>query len=146
MKITKIKTRGGELGAPVTTDFDTIVERMRSDDTNDAAKRVSSVALASRLAEAQGMPRYYIKDADDLPYLVFSATFGKRGFDQPISYSQLLLLNIPCPDGMRQVAEVKARVTQLPFTLLAFAGVSGVTLKVVVRCQYKDDAKPWESC
>ena len=45
MKITKIKTRGGELGAPVTTDFETIVERMRSDDTKDAAKRVGTVAL-----------------------------------------------------------------------------------------------------
>jgi len=105
---------------------------------------VASVVLHYRLAENEGMPRYYIKDADDLPYLVFSATFGKSGFDQPISFSQLLLLNIPCPDGMRQVTEMKARVAQLPFTLLAFAGVSGVTLKVVVRCQYKDDAKPWE--
>ena len=135
MKITRIKTRGGELGTPVTTDLDAVVERMRSDDTWGAAKRVAAVALASRLAEAQGAPRYYIKDADRLPYLVFSATFGKSGFDQPISFSQLLLLNIPCPDGMRQVAELKARVAQLPFTLLAFAGVSGVTLKVVVRCQ-----------
>ena len=144
-KITKNKTRGGELGAPVTTDLDAVVERMRTDDTWEAAKRVAAVALASRLAEAQGAPRYYIKDADRLPYLVFSATFGKSGFDQPISFSQLLLLNIPCPDGARQVAEMKARVAQLPFTLLAFAGVSGVTLKVVVRCQYKDDAKPWES-
>jgi len=143
-KITKVKTKIGELGTPVTTEFETIVERMRSDATSDAAKRVASVVLHYRLAENEGMPRYYIKDADDLPYLVFSATFGKSGFDQPISFSQLLLLNIPCPDGMRQVTEMKARVAQLPFTLLAFAGVSGVTLKVVVRCQYKDDAKPWE--
>ena len=143
-KITKVKTKIGELGTPVTTEFETVVERMRSDATSDAAKRVASVVLHYRLAENEGMPRYYIKDADDLPYLVFSATFGKSGFDQPISFSQLLLLNIPCPDGMRQVTEMKARVAQLPFTLLAFAGVSGVTLKVVVRCQYKDDAKPWE--
>ena len=143
-KITKIKTRFGELGAPVTTDLEAIVERMRSDDTKDAAKRVASVALHSRLAEEQGAARYYIQDADDLPYLVFSATFGKRGFDQPTSASQLLLLTIPCPDGQRQVEEMKARVAQLPYTLLSFAGVSGVTLKVVVRCQYKDDAKPWE--
>lgn len=41
MKITKIKTRGGELGAPVTTDLDDVIERMRSDDTKDAAKRVA---------------------------------------------------------------------------------------------------------
>ena len=92
-KITKVKTKIGELGTPVTTEFETVVERMRSDATSDAAKRVASVVLHYRLAENEGMPRYYIKDADDLPYLVFSATFGKSGFDQPISFSQLLLLN-----------------------------------------------------
>ena len=34
MKITKIKTRLGEFGAPVTTELDGIVERMRSTKTN----------------------------------------------------------------------------------------------------------------
>ena len=144
-KITTIKTEGGELGTPVSSDFETIVERMRSEETKDAAKRIGSVALASRLAMAQGMPRYVIEDADELPYLVFSTTFGKRGLDHPASFTQLLLLDIPCPDGQRQVAEVKARVAQLPYTLLAFAGVSGVTLKVVVRCQYQGNAKPWKA-
>ena len=144
-KITKIKTRGGELGAPVSTDLNAIVERMRSNDIKDAANRIRKATLQSRLMEAEGMPRYYILDNDDLPYLVFSATFGKRGFDQPLTFSQLLLLNIPCPEGQRQVMDIKARVAQLPYTLLAFAGVSGMTLKVVVRCQYSDDAKPWES-
>ena len=60
-----------------------------------------------------------------------------------MSFSQLLLLDIPCPEGLRQVTELKNRVAQLPYTLLAFAGVSGVTLKVVVRCQYSNDEKPW---
>ena len=50
IKITKIKTRGGEFGAPITTDLDAVVERMRSDDTRGAAKRVASVALHTRLA------------------------------------------------------------------------------------------------
>ena len=144
-KITTIKTEGGELRTPVSSDFETIVERMRSEETKDAAKRIGAVALASRLAMAQGMPRYVIEDADELPYLVFSTTFCKRGFDHPASFTQLLLLDIPCPDGQRQVAEVKARVAQLPYTLLAFAGVSGVTLKVVVRCQYQGNAKPWKA-
>ena len=67
-KITKTKTTAGELGDPITTDLEAIVELMRSDDTKDAAKRVGAVALQSRLAEAQGVPRYYIEDADDLPY------------------------------------------------------------------------------
>ena len=144
-KITKIKTRGGELGAPVSTELTTIVERMRSNDSKDAAARIRKATLQSRLMEAEGMPRYYIMDNDELPYLVFSATFGKQGLEQPLTFSQLLLLNIPCPEGQRQVADIKARVAQLPYTLLAFAGVSGVTLKVVVHCQYSGDAKPWES-
>ena len=142
-KITKIKTRGGVLGMPVTTELDAIVTRMRSDDSKEVANRIHAVALHSRLMEAEGMPRYYIKDCDNLPYLVFSATFGKRGLEHPLSFSQLLLLDIPCPEGLRQVTELKNRVAQLPYTLLAFAGVSGVTLKVVVRCQYSNDEKPW---
>ena len=143
-KITKTKTTAGELGDPITTDLEAIVELMRSDDTKDAAKRVGAVALQSRLAEAQGVPRYYIEDADDLPYLVFSTIFSRRGYDHPVSFTQLTLLSIPCPNGARQVAEIKARVAQLPYTLLAFAGVSGVTLKVVVRCQYQGNERPWK--
>lgn len=143
-KITKIKTMAGELGNPITTDLEAIVKLMLSDDTKDAAKRVGAVALQSRLAEAQGVPRYYIEDADDLPYLVFSTIFSRRGYDHPVSFTQLTLLSIPCPNGARQVAEIKARVAQLPYTLLAFAGVSGVTLKVVVRCQYQGNERPWK--
>ena len=144
MKISKFKTRMGMPGTPVTTDIDTIVERMRSNETKDAAKSIAAVALKSRLAMAQGAPRYLLEGTDRLPYLVFSATFGKGGTDKPKSFTQLMLLNIPCPEGQRQVAELRKRVAQLPYTLLAFAGVSGVTLKVVVRCAYSGDVKPWE--
>jgi hypothetical protein len=31
---------------------------------------------------------------------------------------------------------MRQKVSQVPYTLLAFAGVSGVTLKVIVRCEY----------
>ena len=34
---------------------------------------------------------------------------------------------------------MRRRVAQVPYTLLAFAGVSGVTLKVVVRCQAPEE-------
>ena len=34
-------------------------------------------------------------------------------------------------------------MSQVPYTLLAFEGVSGVTLKVVVRCEYSGGATPW---
>ena len=77
MKITKIRTKAGEFGAPVSTELSAIVERMRSDDTKTVANLIATVTLRSRLAIAQGMPRYYLLDADKLPYLMFGATFGK---------------------------------------------------------------------
>ena len=137
MKITKIKTRLGEFGAPVTTELDGIVERMRSTKTKDAADPIARVTLHSRLMMQKGMPRYFVQETDSLPYLVFSTTFGRKGFDKPASATGLLMLNIPCPQGIRQTDELRRRVSQIPYTMLAFAGVSGVTLKVIVKCGYK---------
>ena len=137
MKITKIRTRVGELGSPVSTEISAIVEQMRSQTTKESAARLAAIALQQRLALQQGAPRFHLKDSDRLPYLVFSTTFGKSGLSKPIGFTGLMLLNIPCPQGLQQVAEMRRRVSQIPYTLLAFAGVSGVTLKVVVRCDYK---------
>ena len=137
MKITKIKTSLGQFGSPVTTELSVVVERMRSPQTKEAADRIASIALRSRIAMEEGAPRYQLNDTDKLPYLVFSATFGRRGYDNPASATGLLMLNVPCPQGFRQVEELRRRVSQIPYTMLAFAGVSGVTLKVVVRCDYR---------
>ena len=141
MKITKIKTRIGEFGTPVSTEISAVVEQIRSEKTKAAATRIASIALRSRLMMQQGAPRYYLNDKDRLPYLIFSTTFGKSGLDHPIKFTSLVLLDIPCPEGQRQVDEMRSRVRQIPFTMLAFAGVSGVTLKVVVRCQYEKAGK-----
>lgn len=107
MKITKIKTRGGAFGSPVSTELDTIVGRMRSDETKAAADLIARGCLHSRLAMAQGMPRYYLIDVDRLPYLMFGATFGKTGLDYPKIFTGLVLLNIPCPEGLKQGQEMK---------------------------------------
>ena len=145
MKITKIKTKYGEFGSPVSTEFEAIVVRMRSADTKAVADRIRAVALQSRLLMEKGTPRYILEDVDRLPYLLFSATFGKGGYDHPSTFTRLLLLNIPCPEGIRRVSEMKRLVSQVPYTMLAFAGVSGVTLKVIVRCEYSGGVTPWKS-
>ena len=137
MKITKVNTKGGRFGSPVTTELSAIVERMQSPKTQEAAERIAATALRSRIAIEQGAPRFLLGDADRLPYLIFSATFGRGGVEKPNSFTGLVMLNMPCPQGLSQVNELKRRVSQIPYTLLAFAGVSGVTLKVVVRCEYK---------
>lgn len=95
MKITKIKTRMGEFGAPVSTELEAIVERMRSEETKDAAEKIGRVALLSRLAMKEGMPHYFLTDTDRLPYLLFSATFGKGGFDHPNTLPSCCCLTFP---------------------------------------------------
>ena len=137
MKITKVRTKLGEMQSPVSTELEAIVERMRSDDTKPAADVIARNAMYSRLMMDQGAPRYLLKGTDALPYLLFSATFGRGGLDDVRTMTGLLLLNIYCPEGQRQVTEMKQMVSQIPYTLLAFAGVSGVTLKVIVKCDYK---------
>ena len=134
MKITKIKTTLGQFGSPITSDLSDIVERMRSPKTKEVADRIAAIALQSRLAMQQGAPRYMLNDANRLPYLMFSATFGSRSLNKPAALTGLLMLNIPCPQGTQQISELRRRVSQIPYTVLAFAGVSGITLKVIVRC------------
>ena len=136
MKITKIKTKVGNFGSPVSVELSAIVKRMQSIDIKAAADRIAAITLHSRLMMEKGAPHYYLEDIDRLPYLIFSSTFGKDGLNKPTRFTSLLLLNIPCPQGIRQIAEMKNRVRQIPYTLLAFSGVSGVTLKVLVRCKY----------
>ena len=133
MKITKIRTKAGEFRAPVSTELSAIVERMRSKDIKETANRIANMALQSRLMIQQGGPHILLEDTERLPYLIFSATFGRSNINKPLSFTGLLMLNIPCPQGIQQVSEMRRRVSQIPYTLLAFAGVSGVTLKVIVK-------------
>ena len=134
MKITKIKTTTGEFGVPMSVEIGDIIERMRSPKTKEVADRIAALALQSRIALQHGAPRYMLSDTDRLPYLVFSTLFGSRSLDRPAALTGLMLLNVHCPQGSRQISEMRRRVSQIPYTLLAFAGVSGVTLKVIVRC------------
>ena len=94
MKITKIRTKLGEFQTPVTTDLDLVVARMRSEETKKAADLIAHNAMASRLAMQEGMPRYHLEATNLLPYLIFTATFGRGGLDNPKTTTGLLLLNI----------------------------------------------------
>ena len=142
MKITKIKTTMGQFGSPIAIELSDIVERMRSPRTKETADRIAAIALHSRLAMQQGAPRYMLSDANRLPYLAFSVTFSNRSLNNPTALTGLIMLNIPCPQGATQIGEMRRRVSQIPYTLLAFAGVSGVTLKVIVRCECQNVSSP----
>ena len=139
MKITKVRTKKGDFCAPVSTSLEAVVSRMQQAKTKDVAEVVERNAIVGRLMEEEGRHRYLLEGADALPYMIFGATFGRGGFEDVRSLTGLLLLDIRCAEGHRQVTEMRRKVSQVPYTLLAFAGISGVTLKVVVRVDYRKE-------
>ena len=136
--IAKVKTTNGTFGTPVSTDLGAVYDKLRSGDNAERVRKVAFQATVSALAEGEREGLSSIGDA--LPYLLFSATFGKGGLDDVQAMTHLVLLSIGCPEGLAQVERLKARVAQLPYTLLAFTGSSQKTLKVVAECRYADGA------
>ena len=67
MKITKINTKIGEFGAPVSVELNAVVERMCSSRNKETADRIAAIALKSRLMMQQGMPHNTRKTTSGLP-------------------------------------------------------------------------------
>ena len=104
MKISKFTTKDGACGRPVTTELETIVERMRSEKNREAVELTSAGVRGDA--------------ADRLPRLLFSGTFGRGGTDDLRTMSGLVLMDIDCPQGTTEAAEVRCRVARLPYTVL----------------------------
>ena len=64
MKITKVNTTAGQFKLPVSTELNSVIERMREPRTKEVADRIAKTAMQSRLMMEQGMPRYFIRDTD----------------------------------------------------------------------------------
>ena len=137
--ITKVKTSDGEFGSPITVDLAKIHKKLCS---GDNAKIVNKLSLLMTEASLDDSPKGDIRGIDALPYLLFSATFGRRGLDEVCSFTHLVLLSVSCPEGLGSVQQLKERVAQLPYTLLAFTGCSRKSLKIVVECRYGDGYEP----
>lgn len=138
--ITKVKTSNGEFGMPVTVGLESVYKKLLSGDTAKSVNRLAPVFAAAGLDdEAQNND---VPGIDALPYLLFSATFSRKSIDEPNGFTHLVLLSVSCPEGMASVQKLRARVSQLPYTLLAFAGCSGKSLKIVVGCRYGDGSEP----
>ena len=145
MKITKVKTIDGILGMPVTTEMDAIVERMRSDTTRDAVQDIVRQTNYRRLDPKNNHLLGALDATDKLPRLIFSGTFGRSGFEDLRTMTGLLLMDVACPEGMEQVNKVRQRVAAVPYTVLAFAGSSRRTLKVVMRVGFADGYEPQDA-
>ena len=77
-KITKINTNEKAAGMPIAVSLDEIVERMRSDKDLQA---VEELAARVQLLRMDPRPSTYgeVRGASKLPYLIFSALFGRQG-------------------------------------------------------------------
>ena len=105
MKITKVTMKNGEMQMPVTTSLQAVVERMNSRTTLDMLEP---------------------------PMLLFSATFGRGGFDDVRRLTGLLLLTAES-DSQQRIAQWQQQVMLVPYTVLAFRSANRRQLHVVVR-------------
>ena len=142
MKITKVKTCDGIAAMPVSTELETVISLIRSDKYQ---KTVAEMATQSynRMLDEQGHGHDGpLPASDKLPRLVFHGTFGRNGFNDLRTKTYLLMMSVDCRRGMSQISEVRRRIAAVPYTLMAFAGSSQRTLKVVIRVGYADGHEP----
>ena len=78
-RITKIKVKDNSFGKPVSTSLDEIVERMQSNKNAQAVEDIAKLVTYSLIEKQEkGWESYSIQGMDNLPYLIFSATFGRQ--------------------------------------------------------------------
>ena len=140
-KITKINTSEKAAGMPMTVSLDEIVERMRSNKDTQAVEEVAARVHLLRM-ESRDLNYGQLKGASKLPYLIFSALFGRQGTGDLRQPTGLMLLSIDTNGDQRRLMEIRQRVEQLPQTLLAFTGSSRKTLKVVCYCRRAEGELP----
>ena len=135
-RITKIKTKDDSFGTPVSISLSEAVRKMQSE---TAAPQVDNIArhISQSLLEQQelGWGRFGIKGMDDLPYLIFSATFSRQGLQEMRQPSGLMLLSVDYGFDMAKMQQIRQAASQLPQTVLVFRSISRRSLKIVVRCQ-----------
>ena len=145
-RITKIKTKEDGFGSPVSTSLVDIVSRMRSE---THAQTVDSIAhyVTTALIEQQekGWSRFHLTDVDALPYLIFSATFGRQGLQDFRQPTGLVLLSIDYGMDVQKMQAIRNLAIQLPQTVLVFRSVSRRSLKIVVSCKPKGGELPQQA-
>ena len=113
MKITKVTMRNGEMQHPVSTELSAVVERMADEKS------------------------LYVRE---MPRLVFSATFGRGGFDDVRHMTGLLLMSAE-GSTEQQVGDWLRAVAQVPYTVVAFRDVFRKVLHVIVSVGRADGAE-----
>ena len=74
--------------------------------------------------QKHGGERVSISGIDDLPYLIFSATFGRNGLEDFREPTGLVLLSVDYGMDLQRMKAIRDMASQLPQTVMAFRSVS----------------------
>ena len=142
-RITKIKVKDNSFGKPVSTSLDEIVERMQSNKNAQAVEDIAKFVTYSLIEKQEkGWENYSIRGMDDLPYLIFSATFGRQGLQEFRQPTGLVLLSVDYGLDMQRMNDIRTQAIQMPQTVLVFRSVSRRSLKIIVLCKPKEGELP----
>ena len=142
-RITKIKTDDGQFGSPVSVSLEETVERMRSEAHQQKVEDIAqAVTFALIQQQEKGHADLGVAVRYDLPYLIFSATFGRQGLQELRQPTGLVLLSADYGLDVQRMQAVRELANQLPQTVLTFRSVSRRSLKIVVRCKPKEGELP----
>lgn len=145
MNITRVKTSLGKIVSFSNITLEKAVEKMKSTDKKDTVEKIADVAWRAQLDEGPHTVRGHINVADEMPYLVFSATFKRNEIGNIEEPTGLLLLNIKTEACAAETISLRNRLQQLPQTMLLFAGSSRKTLKLVVKCLSAQETIPTDT-
>lgn len=135
-RISKIKTKENSFGSPVSTSLDEIVSRMRSETHAQTVEDIAHYVTTALIEQQEkGWGRFHLTDLDTLPYLIFSATFGRQGLQDFRQPTGLVLLSVDYGLDVQKMQTIRNLAIQLPQTVLVFRSVSRRSLKIVVRCK-----------
>lgn len=137
MKITQVKTSGMTFGTPVSIDLDVVMGKIRQERFKELVGKLTKASFEASLDACYTGRRAgsRLPEADNLPYLVFSSTFRRTNVSDFLSPTGLLVITVNSGRGLKRQRELFSQLTQLPQTMATFAGSSGSTLKVLVKCQ-----------
>ena len=145
MNITRVKTRLGKIVSFSNITLEKAVEKMKSTDKKGTVEKIADVVWRVQLDEGPHTVRGHINVADEMPYLVFSATFKRNEIGNIEEPTGLLLLNIKAEASAAETISLRNRLQQLPQTMLLFAGSSRKTLKLVVKCLSAQETIPTDT-
>ena len=145
-RITKVKIKENSFGTPISTSLDEVVERMRSNKNTQVVEETAQMITFSLMQKQEmGWESYSVRGMDDLPYLIFSATFSRQGTMELRQPTGLVLLSVEYGRDVQKMEAVRDLAIQLPQTVLVFRSVSRRSLKIIVRCKPKEGDLPLQA-